>query len=235
MWLKAPNISCAHGFSTRHGGISLAPFDSLNLGGRDDKPENIQRNRNLALQALNINPDIVYNLKQIHGVNVCNALKLQEEGDALVTNEYNKCLAVSIADCYPILFYDEKNKVIAAAHAGWRGTVNRIAEHTLKAMKKIGAESGSIKIAIGQGISTTKFEVGDEVINEFAAKGFDKKFLEGNKVNLIACNKSVLMNNGVPENNIWVMNRCTYESDFFSYRRDNGLTGRMWAVICMKD
>lgn len=233
MWLKAPNINCVHGFSERHGGISKQPFDSLNLGGSEDLHEKIISNRKIALKELGLSIDNLCNLKQVHGNKVNLAKPGQQEGDALVTNEPNLVIAISIADCYPILFYDEVNKVIGGAHAGWRGTVSKIAENTIKEMLKLGARVENIKIAIGQGICQNKFEVGKEVIEQFEKAGFPSTCWKENKIDLIACNKFVLLQNGIQEKNIWAMNRCTFENDFFSYRRDNGKTGRMWAVISL--
>jgi YfiH family protein len=233
MWLKAPNINCLHGFSTRHGGLSGAPFDSLNLGGSEDLPEKIISNRKIALKELGLSIDNLCNLKQVHGNKVNIAKPGQQEGDALVTNEPNLIIAISIADCYPIIFYDEVNKVIGGAHAGWRGTVNRIAENTIIEMLKLGAKKENIQVAIGQGICQDKFEVGKEVIEQFEQAGFPSTCWKENKIDLIACNKYVLLQNGIQEENIWTMNRCTFKEEFFSYRRDNGKTGRMWAVISL--
>lgn len=233
MWLKAPNINCIHGFSLRHGGLSEPPFDSLNLGGSEDLPKKIISNRKIALIELGLSIDNLCNLKQVHGNKVNIAKPGQQEGDALVTNEPKLVIAISIADCYPILFYDEVNKVIGGAHAGWRGTVSKIAENTIKEMLKLGARVENIKVAIGQGICQNKFEVGIEVIEQFEQAGFPTFCWKENKIDLIACNKFVLLQNGIQEQNIWTMNRCTFEEDFFSYRRDNGKTGRMWAVISL--
>jgi hypothetical protein len=233
MWLKAPNINCVHGFSLRQGGLSDPPFDSLNLGGSEDLPEKIISNRKIALKELGLSTDNLCNLKQIHGNKVNLAKPGQQEGDALVTNEPNLVIAISIADCYPILFYDEVSKVIGGAHAGWRGTVSQIVENTIKKMLKLGARVENIKVAIGQGICQNKFEVGKEVIEQFEQADFPSTCWKENKIDLIACNKFLLLQNGIPEKNIWTMNRCTFEEDFFSYRRDNGKTGRMWAVISL--
>lgn len=233
MWLKAPNINCTHGFSTREGGVSKAPFGSLNLGGSEDEPHNIKANRKLALENLNLSIDNLCYLKQIHSNIVCNAKIGQQEGDALVTNEKNLVLAVSIADCYPILFHDKRNNVIGASHAGWRGTVGKIAANTIKQMIKLGADVKNIQVAIGQGICQDNFEVGNEVIEQFVNAGFPSSYWKENKIDLIACNKFVIMQNNIPEKNIWTMDRCTFEDDFFSYRRDKGKTGRMWAVIAL--
>lgn len=233
MWLKAPNISCVHGFSTREGGISKTPFDSLNLGGSEDGPSNILENRRAALANLNLSIDNLSYLKQIHSSKVCIAKIGQQEGDALVTDQKNLVLAVSIADCYPLLFHDKINNVIGAAHAGWRGTVNYIAQNTINEMLKLGAEEKNIQVAIGQGICQNNFEVGNEVIEQFTNAGFPSSCWKENKIDLIACNKFVLLQSKIPEQNIWTMNRCTFESDFFSYRQDKGTTGRMWAVIAL--
>lgn len=233
MWLKAPNISCPHGFSTREGGFSSAPFDSLNLGGSEDSAENIFRNRKHALQGLDLSIDNLSYLKQVHGNKVCMASNGQQEGDALVSNTKNQILAISIADCYPILFHDAVNKVIGAAHAGWRGTLAKIAQRTLDEMIQLGAEKKNIQIAIGQGISQNNFEVGEEVIEQFRAENFPSACWTGRYLNLIACNKFVLEENGISEKNIWSMNRCTFEPEFFSYRQDKGKTGRMWGLISL--
>ncbi|MCE3260184.1 MAG: uncharacterized protein K0S12_1825 [Bacteroidetes bacterium] len=234
MWLTAPNINCVHGFSTRHHGVSEGPFHSLNLGGSDDSEDNIQKNRELALNKLGLSISNLCNLKQVHGNTVNIASPGKQEGDALATNEKNLVLAISIADCYPVLFYDEVNRVIGAAHAGWRGTVSRITETTLNKMRLLGAEIKNIQVAIGQGISQKNFEVGNEVIAQFEQNGFPSSCWKNNHVDLIASNMFVLEKNNIPAKNIWTMNRCTFESDFFSYRRDKGLTGRMWAVISMQ-
>ncbi len=233
MWLTASNINCKHGFSTRWGGVSATPFNTLNLGGLEDRPEIILQNRSLALQNLNLTISNLCYLKQIHGVDVCNATIGQQIGDALVTNKPNLILAVSIADCYPILFYDDVNKVIGAAHCGWRGTVGKIAKNTITKMIELGATPHTTKVAIGQGISQHNFEVGSEVIEQFKNNKFPDYCWKGNKIDLIACNKFVLQQNNILESNIWTMNRCTFEDDFFSYRQDKGKTGRMWAIITL--
>lgn len=231
MWLHAPNILSTHGFSTRRGGVSLSPYDSLNLGGSEDQKSNIHHNRKLALEALGLQDQALATLKQIHSCKVCVAEEGAQEGDALVTKTPGLALAVSVADCYPILFEDPKNKVIAAVHAGWRGTVGGIVKNTLEKMLDLGAETQHLRAAIGQGISFKRFEVGDEVLHQFREAGFGEAYFENNRIDLAACNKKWMLDVGLHENNIWHLNRCTFEEDFFSYRRDKGKTGRMWGVI----
>jgi polyphenol oxidase len=233
MWLSAPNITCTHGFSTKHGGISTGPFESLNLGGSQDDPDKIAHNRKLALNELNLNTAGLCTLKQVHGNSVRIAKEGAQEGDALVTDRKDLTLAISIADCYPLLFFDKDHSVIGAAHAGWRGTQSGIAGETIKAMIKLGARPETTKVAMGQGICQNNFEVGKDVIEKFQEAGFPQDCWKENKIDLVKCNLFILHKNNVPPENIWVMNRCTFEPDFFSHRRDKGVTGRMWGMISM--
>jgi len=233
LWIKTNHINTTHGFSMRHGGVSPAPFDSLNLGGSEDLQENIAENRRRALAELEINFEQVSYLHQIHSNIVCNAKAGKQTGDALVTNQTGIALAVGAADCYPILFHDEKNGVIGAAHCGWKGTAARIVTNTITEMCKLGADKNHIKVAIGQGISARNYEVSDEVIAHFKIHGFPETCWNARNLDLLKANKFVLEENGILPENIWSLNRCTTESDFFSYRRDKGQTGRMWGIIML--
>ncbi|MBC7862502.1 MAG: peptidoglycan editing factor PgeF [Bacteroidia bacterium] len=233
-WINSPNINTIHGFSTRHGGVSPEPFTSLNLGGTEDLPENIEENRRRALGGLGIEMQQVSYLNQIHSNIVCQGLPGKQIGDALVTNQLNLAIAVGAADCYPVLFYDDKNKVIGAAHCGWKGTLGRIVKNTIEEMVTLGAEKQSIKMAIGQGICGENYEVSDEVIQQFRDHHFPEFCWSNRQLDLLKANQFVAEENGILKQHIWSMNRCTTEPDFFSYRRDHGKTGRMWAVIMLK-
>lgn len=233
-WIFSPTIRAVHGFSTRHGGVSPQPFESLNLGGKEDDPANIARNRKRALGDLNIDPARISYLDQVHSTTVCRAKPEKQTGDALVTGEKNLPIAVGAADCYPILFHDEAHGVIGAAHCGWKGTLGRIAANTIAEMQKLGAETQHIRIAIGQGICRENYEVSGELIAQFREAGFPDSCWSGRQLDLLAANRFVALEAGIPEENIWSMQRCTTEPDFFSYRRDGGKTGRMWAVIMLK-
>lgn len=233
MWLRAPNIECIHGFSTRHGGVSTGAFSSLNLGGSLDNPDHIKINRERALLALNLDPENLHTLKQVHGNLVCKPHSVPQEGDALVSNIPGEILAISIADCYPLLFHDPVNNVIGAAHAGWRGTVTGIGANTIEAMCRLGAQPEHIRVAIGQGICRDNFEVGPEVTEQFRNAGFPEKYLTENKIDLVKCNLFILHKHNIPVRNTWAMERCTFEPDFFSHRRDKGITGRMWGIISL--
>ena len=232
-WIKSPYINTIHGFSTRHGGVSPEPFLSLNLGGTDDLPEYITENRKRALADLNIDMNQVSYLNQIHSNIVCQANVGKQTGDALVTNQENLAIAIGAADCYPVLFYDEINQVIGAAHCGWKGTLSRIVKNTIEEMTQLGAEVSHIKVSIGQGICKANYQVSQEVIQQFQDAGFTNNCWEGRQLDLLQANRFVALECGVKPIHIWSMNRCTTEDDFFSYRRDNGKTGRMWALIML--
>ncbi|MCU0433853.1 MAG: peptidoglycan editing factor PgeF [Bacteroidia bacterium] len=232
--LKSTLLSAIHGFSTRHGGVSQAPYQSLNLGGSEDIPEHIEQNRTLFLQSLGLENTPVAWMRQVHGADVCVAQPGPQTCDALVTNQKNIVLAVSTADCYPLLLHDPVNHVIGAAHAGWRGTLAHIAEETVKEMCRLGASHKHIRAAIGPGICGQKYEVSEEVIEQFRYAGFPHSIHHHRLLDLARANSFVLEECGIHPENIDVLNRCSTESDFFSFRRDNGKTGRMWSVIVLK-
>lgn len=176
-------------------------------------------------------------------------VKQELEGiDAVITNERGVCIGVSTADCIPVLLYDEKNHAVAAIHAGWKGTVQRIVQDTLRMMvREYGTAPADVKAAIGPGISLKNFEVGDEVYDRFAQEGFDMKTiaqrfavksptqseantslftlhssLEKWHIDLWECNRLQLIEKGVKAENIHVEEICTYDNTnmFFSARRE---------------
>lgn len=162
-----------------------------------------------------------------------------EDCDAVITNKPNVFACVSIADCTPVLIYDTKNKAVAAIHAGWRGTAAYIVTETLKAMQDNYGTKGEDCLAfIGACIGEKNFEVGEEVAIQFKAevKRYDaekKKYF----IDLKKENKNQLLQFGLKESNIEVSSYCTIENNdkFFSYRKEKGVTGRMLAVIGIKN
>jgi YfiH family protein len=164
-----------HGFSTRPGGVSTAyGVKSLNLGfTRDDPRRNVERNRELFLRALQVDFPIVTS-RQIHSdiVNVVDAAPSGPlAGDALVTATPGLLLAVKTADCTPVLLVDAKKKVVAAVHAGWRSTAQRIVEKTVGVMRqRFGSRPGDLRAAIGPGIRQCCYEVGEEVRDRFRSQ-----------------------------------------------------------------
>lgn len=226
--------------STRIGGVSISPFNSLNLGkSTNDTVENVIHNRELFFGSLNISLDRISLSKQVHGskILVVEEPKTTEGYDAMITNKRNVFLAVSIADCVPILIHDSKNNVVAAIHAGWRGTVENIVLKTLQKMNSNFNSNGEDCFAfIGACIGKTKFEVGIEVANQFESvfisEALNNKFF----IDLKAVNNAQLAHFGIPQSNIEISKYCTIENNdlFFSHRKENGKTGRMMAVIGIK-
>jgi hypothetical protein len=227
--------------STRHGGVSKEPFHSLNLGlSVNDNEKDVWQNRALFFGKFGIDLKDVSRCYQVHGndVLVVNEPVTNEKYDAQITNKKNIFLAVSIADCTPILIHDEVNQAVAAIHAGWKGTVGRIVEKTLLKMNELyGTNGKDCKAFIGACISYHEFEVGEEV-----AVQFDNKFKRFNSerkkwmVDLKSANKQQLLDFGVLDEHIEISDKCTVENNntFFSHRKEKGVTGRMMAVIGMK-
>jgi YfiH family protein len=224
--------------STRHGGVSSFPFASLNVGlNTNDLPECVQENRQRFFSSLGIDAGCVASSHQVHGDRI---LTVTEPGrfdgyDALITNLPDHFLTVTVADCTPILIYDAGNRVVAAIHAGWRGTVFRIVEKTVQAMQEqFGTQPANCFAYVGTCIDLCSFEVGNEVAEQFdeAYKQFDagrQKFM----IDLKAANVAQLTTAGVPANQIGVSPYSTVldNQDFFSYRSEHGNTGRMLALI----
>jgi len=177
-----------HGFSTRPGGASElkanregreATEEILNLGFTDwDTRDRVLKNRGDFFAALKASKMRVIAFRQIHSdiVQVVNSANSEPsgdalKGDALITNEPGLLLVVQTADCVPILLADKKRRAIAAIHAGWRGTLQRIAEKALGRMQmEFGTRPKDVIAALGPGIGQCCFEVGPEVVVEFAAK-----------------------------------------------------------------
>lgn len=226
--------------STRHGGVSKSPYLSLNLGlFTDDKPENVQQNRQLLFEDLGIRKSRVAHSYQVHKDNILKVTrcKAYEGYDALITGNVNTFVTVTVADCTPILIYDAKNKAVAAIHAGWKGTVLDIAAKTLQNMQKeFKTNPEDCYVYVGTCIDETSFEVGEEVAEQFAIefKRLDKNSRKTKfYVDLKKANVAQLIKCGVPENQIEVSPYSTVldNQNYFSHRKEKGKTGRMLALI----
>ncbi|MBO4723674.1 MAG: peptidoglycan editing factor PgeF [Muribaculaceae bacterium] len=163
-----------------------------------------------------------------------------DDVDALVTTVPGVCIGVNTADCVPIALTDPTNGVIAIAHAGWRGTVGRIAEDTVKVMEAVGAKISNILATMGVSICQECFEVGDEVVKAFEDAGFDMSLIMHRNastgkahINLQEANRQVLIAAGVPPSNITLPEHCSRcESDrYFSARRLGINSGRTFTGI----
>jgi YfiH family protein len=169
------NAAIRHAFFTREGGVSEGMFASLNCGfGSGDDPDNVARNRAIAMDRLGLAEDRLVTSYQIHSAKV---LKVEmpwpredsPRADGMVTNVPGIALGVLAADCAPILFADPEAGIIGTAHGGWRGALDGVAEATVAAMVSEGAQTARIRAAIGPCIGQKSYEVGPEFPPRFAA------------------------------------------------------------------
>ena len=241
--------------TTRHGGYSTGQYSSFNCNHYcGDNPENVERNRSLLADIMPFRPNTFVIPHQIHSTEIrtidSNYLNSDEtvrknmiEGvDAVITNLKGICLCISTADCIPVLCYDVRNKAIAAIHAGWRGTVARIVEKTLRKMhEEYGTRMQDVVAVIGPGISLQSFKVGDEVYQAFQDARFDMNVISRRyskwHIDLWEANRIQLISAGVNPDNIEVSGICTYTAneDFFSARRLGINSGRIISGIILKD
>ena len=165
----------AHGFFTRQGGVSKGVYGSLNcgLGSRDDA-ENVRQNRSLVAETLGVPPEHLLTLYQIHSATAVIVDKpwncTVSEADALVTRTPGLAIGALTADCAPVLFCDPEARVIAAAHAGWRGALLGIVEATVASMERLGAKPERVVAVIGPTISQRAYEVGADYVERFLAE-----------------------------------------------------------------
>lgn len=226
--------------STRYGGVSVAPFASLNLGiNTDDLPENVDENRRRFFKVLGVEEYVAgfASSHQVHGTDVLFATEAGRYTgyDALITNKPGLLVGVTVADCVPVLIYDKANRAVAAVHAGWRGTVGRIVSKTLEAMQhQFGTKADECYAFVGTCIDECSFEVGPEVAEQFAVE-FKRTDHQSTKafINLKGANRQQLIDFGIPESQIDVSTFSTvlHNDRYFSYRAENGQTGRMLAII----
>ncbi|GGO54579.1 conserved hypothetical protein [Roseovarius pacificus] len=218
-----------HGFFTRRGGASSGVFSGLNCGpGSSDLSEIVSINRARVAEALEVSPDHLVTVHQVHSADVVTIdgpLSERPRADALVTATPGVALAVLTADCQPVLFADPQAGVIGAAHAGWRGALDGVLEATLDAMEALGAARENITAVIGPSISQRAYEVGPEFLDDFIAEDpANSRFFangEGDRYmfDLPAYGLHRLRRAGVGQAE-WTRH-CTYSDParFFSYRR----------------
>ena len=200
----------------------------------DDIKENVTKNREAVATLMNYkNEDLVY-MNQVHGNNVVivdeNSPKLIDNCDGIITKTKELPLMVMVADCIPILFFDEIKGVIAAVHAGRNSTFLKIAQITAnKMMNELGCLANNIKVIMGPSIHTCCYEVSDELVN-IVKTSFGEKFCKGNNIDLHGINVKLLEEVGIKH--IRVSEICTKCSNepFYSFRK-NPKTGRFAGII----
>lgn len=249
--------SCAnisHFVTTRMGGCGEGAYGTFNCSPYcGDDPATVEHNRQRLIEALPQAPREFIIPRQTHGTEVriideafqvadATTRKALLHGvDAVVTRLPGYCLCISTADCIPLLLYDKRTQVIAAIHAGWRGTVNRIVAHTLEQMQiHFGTQGADVWACIGPGISPASFEVGEEVYDTFLRNGFNMQTLSlrnaqtGKRhIDLWEANRLALLDFGVPAPQIETAGICTYihHEQFFSARRLGIQSGRILSGI----
>ncbi len=163
--------------------------------------------------------------------------KLISGADGLVTDQKGLFLSLTVADCFPVYFYEKKKKIIALSHAGWRGIRGGIIPNTLKTIRELGGRAENLVVAIGPGICRRHFQIGEEIVNEFRNYP-DFVFKKDSKifVDLRGILKKQLIQGKVKPENIEIDPRCTFsEKRFFSFRRDRlNQVETMIAVIGFK-
>jgi YfiH family protein len=249
-----------HGFSTRSGGESIVYGDDsgLNLGWtEEDDPAAVAENRRRLVEALG--GGSLVTARQVHGT-ATQAIragdgvfegKLQTsegkavlQGDGLMTNVAGVLLGIQTADCVPVLAVDVRQRVVAAFHAGWRGTAARMVEHGIAAMRtEYGSRPEDLIAAVGPSIGACCYAVGDEV-----RQAFEANFTYGGELlrrvgaethlDLWEANRRQLLDVGVPADKIFVVAECSGcalddagRRRYFSHRVDKGVTGRMMSMV----
>lgn len=256
VYITFPRISACgcvrHAFSTRHGGVSRGDAASMNLSFNKDKSrEAVIRNFEILCGAVGIKTE---NLVLSHQTHTNNVITVNEshrgtgifkepfcDVDGMVTNCKEVALVTQYADCTPLVFCDPVKKVIAASHAGWRGTVKLIGKCTVdKMVNEFGCNPKDIIAGIGPCIGECCYEVDDPVIDEFKKLDFlslskfvtpkaDGKYM----LNLTEANRQILVYSGIDENNIDVNDICTCcnSEDLHSHRATAGKRGNLALII----
>lgn len=245
--LQARNLQAAgvsHAFTTRRGGVSRGACASLNLGrGVDDDPGAVAHNRGAVLRALGFHPRQHVETSQVHGPVVATITAADrgtkvDGADGMVTGDAEVVLAVHAADCVPILMADVRHRMVAAVHAGWKGTAAGIAVEATKIVAdRFGTHPEDLLVAIGPAIGPEHYEVDHPVVERFEVWPWWREVATPNsrgrwQLDLRAANRRQLIDAGVLPERIEVFDLCTYcRADlFFSHRRDR-VTGRMGALI----
>lgn len=252
-------LNLPHAFTTRIGGVSTRPYDSLNLGlscglnpaqstqpsAPEDSPDNIRENHARVFQAIGCAAHQHAWVHQVHAadsvvVDMINAGE-HPNADALISQTPDIVLSIRVADCVPILLAGQDGRVVAAIHAGWRGVVQDIVPKTIeKLSRQFNAPESDLTVAVGPCIGSEHFEVGEEVADAFRCIQLHDAVFDrpGGKPHIDLARAVVmqLTASGIRQNQIDHADLCTFSNkeDFFSHRRDCGVTGRMAAIIAVR-
>lgn len=238
-----------HAMITRQGGVSPAPWNSLNVGGTvGDEYERVLENRRRVFQALGRKFESMYDVWQVHGTEVICADAPRDlstahlKADAILTDRPDVTLFMRFADCTPIMLYDPIKRVVGLVHAGWQGTVKKTAAYAVQAMHdRYGVTAADVQAVIGPSIGAHHYQVGEEVVEQVRqafAQDASALLIEdgsGNRVqfDLWSANRLVLEQAGVRQ--VEVAGICTacHLQDWYSHRAEHGKTGRFGALISL--
>jgi YfiH family protein len=241
-------------FTDRSGGFSPPPYDTLNLSGKSgDDQENVEANRDYVAGRMGLETSRFVYLEQVHGISVkrVEARSLREgreakskyttlaKADGAYTTHKDIALCVLTADCVPLALAGKGGEVVAMLHSGWRGTIGDIAGRAVRKMSsEIGIDAGSLVAVMGPAIGPCCYEVDEGRARIFVEKygGRSEVVVRkgGYRLDLVAANRINLIEAGLKEKNIRILDECTCCNDrYFSFRRD-GVTGRQGAFIRAK-
>lgn len=240
--------SVSHGVITRRGGVSPAPWESLNVGGTvGDEPARVQENRRRTFAAFDREYASLFDVWQVHSADVVCAEAPRDpsseltQADVILTDRPGVSLYMRFADCVPILLHDPKKNVVGIAHAGWLGTVRGAAKAAVETMAaRYGSKPADILAAIGPSIGPDHYEVGPDVILQIhqVFGPHTDQLIDARKgrtyLDLWSANAVQLQALGVE--NIEAAGICTacHLEDWFSHRAEKGRTGRFGALIALK-
>lgn len=242
-----------HAFSTRIGGVSSAPYETMNLSfTRGDRAENVTENIRLFCNAVGVSYESLVASNQDHHTQIRRVGKSEcgigirfpadrKSVDGLITNEPGVTLVTHYADCTPLFFLDTQKKAIGLSHAGWRGTVAQIGMLTVRKMQEeFNSDPADILVGIGPSIGPCCFEVDRDVAEAFAVlqQSTQKPFVEKNgngkyQVNLWEANKQILLSAGILEQHVVLAEICTCCNNtwLWSHRATKGIRGGMAAML----
>ena len=251
---QAPHLEATnqliHAFSTRLGGVSPPPFDSLNLSiNTRDKESRVRQNREILASAFGLLPSVFLTVNQIHEDHILIIDSPSLDGfseatcDAIVTDRPGIAIGVLTADCVPILLFAPERCTAAAIHVGWKGTALNLCGKTVRGLQeRFGARPENLTAAVGPSIGQCCYEV-DEAVRSVFSQHDDlwHKWTEPSapgrwRLDLPRANIDLMMATGVRNENIAWFNICTFcrEDLFFSHRRDGGITGRQISFIMLR-
>lgn len=237
------------GFSTRTGGSSTGPYATLNLGmTTGDLPSRVAANRERFFSVFGLTPGKVYGVRQVHGQKIFVVREKEAVGteaelpaaDGLVTALPGVAVTTVHADCVPIIIVDPVRRVVAAVHAGWRGTLAGIVFNALETMgAEYQTDPADCWAAIGPAIGECCYRVPQERVDLFYSRWPDLFGPEppAGRLDLAGINRDLLRKAGLSKGNIDLAGVCTScrREEFFSYRRDQGETGRMLSLAVLKE